>query len=309
MKIKYFFLISLICVGLISTSCSDADLAPSYIEITESQLIDAMSIVDFNQTHETNYDAEDLAAIQSSLFRDVWITVNNDNRGVYTLPCKVPVLASDSCNVTIMPAIRLNGYSTILPAYPFAVKSTQRAFLKTGESTVINGNDLSFQYEKNITLPVLETFEAGTRFSRLESDTGATFQITTTEKGKVGHILLDEQNTFFDLVLSGLRLPGYGKFVLLEIDYQCDAEFSVSLLLKNASGYVIHDALVNVIKSNEWKKIYINLTQSISRNYVGSDGYATDVKVYLSGGVNYDENGNPIPTNFYMDNVKVLYVE
>lgn len=309
MKFKYSFFIFLTCAGFLFSSCDDADLAPSYIEITENQLINAMNVVDFNQIHETNYDAEDLVAIQSSLFRDVWITVNNDSRGVYSLPCKVPVLASDSCNVTIMPAIRLNGYSTILPAYPFAIKSTRRAFLKTGESTVISGNDINFQYEQNITFPVLETFEAGTRFSKLESDTGTTFQIASTEKGKVGHILLDEQNTFFDLVISGLKLPGYGKYVLLEIDYKCEAEFAVSLLLKNASGYQVHDALVNVMKTDEWKKIYINLTQSISRNYVGSDGFATDVKLYLSGGVNYDENGNPIPTNFYMDNVKVLYVE
>jgi hypothetical protein len=294
---------------ILFTACNNTDLTPAYLEITEEQLVDLIDVTHYNQTHEANYDVHELAAIRSSLFRNVWVTVNNDNRGIYKLPCKIPILKEDSCTVSIMPGIWLNGSSSSVPAYPYISSYKKNVFLMKGETTVFDASKISFSYVNNVTFPVLETFEAGTIFGKLESDTGATFQITTVDGDKVGLIALDYENTFFDVVSSGLRLPGYGQYVFLEIDYKCDADFSVGLLLKNANGYQSHDALVNVAATDTWKKIYINLTQSISRNYVGSDGYATDVQIYLSGFTNYDDNGNPAPTNFYMDNIKVLYVE
>ncbi|MDL2312773.1 hypothetical protein LJC68_07855 [Bacteroidales bacterium OttesenSCG-928-B11] len=309
MKIRYSIPVIFLCIALFLASCDKKDITPSFIEITEAQLADLIDVSNYNQLHETNYDVDELAAIRSSLFRDVWVYVGNDSRGVYKLPCKIPILASDSCTVTIAPAIRLNGLSTVLPAYPYVNNFSKRYFLEKDKNTVIPVDDIVFTYINRVTFAVLETFEAGTIFSRLDADTGATFQTVELGEEKVGYIALDAENTFFDLVSDGLRLPGYGSSVILEIDYKCDADFAVSLLLNNSSGYQTHDALINVKKTDEWKKVYVNLTQSISRNYVGSDGYATNVKIYLSAGVNYDDNGQAIPTNFYMDNIKVLYIE
>ena len=83
----------------------------------------------------------------------------------------------------------------------------------------------------------------------------------------------------------------------MELNYKTNHEFIVGLYANSYANIISQDILI-INKTDKWKKIYINLTQTVSR-------YATanDYTLYLRA-VKLDEVAEP---KILVDNVKVLY--
>lgn len=300
---KFTLLLFSLTLPFLIASCNKIDLTASYISVEPSAF--HMDVSQYNNEHNTNYDASELVTIASQNFSDVWVYVDGTSLGTWELPCKIPILSSDSTRITLYPGVKMNGVSTTRPRYPFVDGVTKFLNLKGGE--VLNIDDITFKYSSATKFEWIENFtrDYNSVFSA-STEGGINFvHITDPDNfsNRIGMLALEDSVTEFEVISSnmtfGNKLPSS---VFLEMDYRCDieeAEVSVSMLIdKSTTSVTTTEPLVIVNAGPEWKKIYINLTQSIARNSVNAIKY----RVQLAGG--RDDNN---PVHFYFDNMKVIY--
>ena len=302
-------LIILVCVLLLS-ACKEPDLTPSYIEVAKEDV--TMNMYNFNTLHNTNFDEFELAAIADQNFSDIWITADGTNLGTWEMPCKLPLLDRDSVLLSLTPGILMNGQSTTRPKYPFVQAFKKRFFFEKEGVTKVKA---SIQYYNNVYFPLVETFEgAGITFTKRDS-TRVEFTRTTdpdliyrnpSQPGALnmtsGVLTLPDTITSFEVISEELQLPGQGYPVFLEMNYKCDKEMYVGLLThQTTSAVVIHDPLVNIRPTDQWKKIYINLTQCIGRRFLTAKNY----QIIISSVKDKTDTND---AHFYFDNIKVVYI-
>ena len=306
MKQRYFILLSFLIAGLLFLGCKQEDLTPSYLEITLEDFQNSIDVSNFNQEQEDNRDAAELEALTSQMFREVWISVNGDNRGVYTLPCKIPLLEYGTASVQIDPAIRLNGNSNILPKYPFINSFITNMTLERGETNNFQISPITFKYLTGIKVPILETFDQSSSFTPVDSLSVKLEPNYHIDGRNVGKITLQDPVLNFEIVSKGFDIP-LCQYAFVEIDYRCEEEFTVGAVVKNINGLTEKIPLVNIRKpkenDNEWRKIYVNLTQVIN-SYLDMTRVSRGFKIYFTG----SSSDKTKTLNIYMDNVKLIYL-
>ena len=110
---NFIFLITNMLLFLVgASSCKRSDLTPAYIVATPEDFEGCIDVSNFNETHDQNFDQDQLTALTRHKFTHVNLYVNNKNLGCWELPCKVPVLDvdnSDSCKLVLIPAFPMSG--------------------------------------------------------------------------------------------------------------------------------------------------------------------------------------------------------
>ena len=115
-----------------------------------------------------------------------------------------------------------------------------------------------------------------------------------------GHIHVGDSLKRFCIASNELTgLPTLGNYVLLELDYKCDADFLVGMYIMSSQNGIQDKELYWLRATNAWKKVYINLSPTVTENY-----NATYVKFYLRGSVS-----GTATADFYFDNIKLIYLE
>ena len=300
---KLLTIIATISVIVLLSSCNKTDLAASYIYI-DSTAFD-LDYSTYNTLHGTNYDVDELASIGSHRFPDAWIFVNGQDLGTWELPCRIPILGSDSAQIQIYPGIKMNGSSTSRPRYPFVDPFKTTIHLEP--STVQTFSHLPISYTTNAKFEFIENFNKDYNgiFHTTSSD-GANFEHIadpSNPTNRIGEITLADTVTEFEVISNEMKfgnvLPSY---VFLEMDYRCDvedAQIYVGVLVeKTTTTAITYEPLVVVNTKSQWKKIYINLTQAIARNQT----YAKSYRVQITGGRSDDND-----VHYYFDNIKVIY--
>ncbi|HPT53147.1 MAG TPA: hypothetical protein PK740_07680 [Bacteroidales bacterium] len=303
-KIHIILISSFLILGLLSR-CSKTDLTASYISIEPDAF--EMNMTNFNLIHETNYDAEELASIASQKFPDVWVYVNGKSLGTWELPCEIPILETDSTIVEFYPGVKMNGISTSRPRYPFVKGCKIKLGLNAGETLQVNS--IPFEYYPETNFELVENFEPDyNQYFESSDSAGVSFQrITDPDEptNRIGVLALEDTITEFEIISTPLQLNHkVPSSVFLEMDYRCDSEetenFYVGMLIgTSTSSAITHEPLVGVNTSSKWKKIYINLTQSILRNQTT----ATSYRIIISGA---KSGTNDI--HLYFDNIKVVFL-
>lgn len=292
--------ILLLCILL--GSCKKTDLTASYLYIDTAAFY--VDMANFNEDFSTGYDQGELDCIASHNFPDAWVMVNGKDLGTWELPCKIPVLAEESVYVQIFPGVKMNGVSTMRPRYPFADAIKQNVNLKHNEITKIT--DIPFKYYSTTQFKIIENFERDyNAYFSAEDSTGVNFEHVFDDinpTNRVGKISLEGSNTDFNVISPTMRFNDV-EYVFLEMDYRCDVEnaqiYAGVLVNKPTSAIATDEPLVVVNATTKWKKIYINLTQSVLRNHTSN---AVGYRVYLSGG-----RSDSTPVHYYFDNIKVIY--
>ena len=108
---------------------------------------------------------------------------------------------------------------------------------------------------------------------------------------------LSTSNINFEISTQKLIHPQQGAPVYLEIDYKSSTEFLVGMYI-NYSQDVVRRDLLWVTPKQEWNKIYINLTQTVSES-IGAESF----KVFL----NMRRNEPSLSEEINFDNLKILY--
>ena len=114
--------------------------------------------------------------------------------------------------------------------------------------------------------------------------------------------ILDGSKTFyFGQTCNSYQLPKGGANVYLELNYKCNQKFVAGITSYSSSGFQIQQSpLITINKSDDWNKLYINLTDEVSAVYnVSADNFKFFFSMVKESGVSVSE--------LYLDNIKLIH--
>ena len=311
MQKKYtipFFLVAIALIGA-ATSCKKFENGievPSYIRI------DSITVACDYYTYGAN----------TSNITDAWVYVDDQIIGCYELPATFPVLKKGPHKVAVYGGIMVDGRSAARAPYSFYAPLEYRD-LNLVQDSIVRLNPVLNYYNMGLGTNVgwMEDFEQGTTLVKTpESDTSL-FRIGYPEawhgdplhSSFSGKVVLPPDSLHFTLANSDplTNLPTNSNPVLLEMDYNCNASFTVGLMYyKNFKLTEWPLVTVNLTDSinampNKWKKIYINLGPTLVE-YRDSEYF----KIYVTSHVYKGTSSEYVPDRtryYYFDNMKIFY--
>ena len=225
---------------------------------------------------------------------DVWLYVNDQFRGAYELPATIPILQKDSNNLKIFAGIKDNGITSTRVRYHFYKSYEKDVFLV--EDSVIEIIP-TFSYTNN-SIVESENFEGvGTNIdTTLSSEID--FEVITENGNKLAYVLISGGDYVFEAATEDFEgLPQAGSPVYLELDYQSNHTALIGAYI-NYSQAVVNKDLVWVSPKEEWNKIYINMTKTVSEAINNNS-----IKFYL----NIFRSDTTEDAWMKFDNLKIIY--
>ena len=293
MKASIYLLSVLFLLG----SCIKNNPDPSWLEVTEWDLI-------------ANPNAQYIPGVLSHNITDAWVYVDNNLIGVFEVPFKVPILLDGTHEIEIYPTVRNNGISATKKIYPFLEAYIATVDLVKNETVTLNPvtqykastqfwiedfEDASFDIVDGTStlativrtgdLSILNTNINGNYFGRISLDETLNKYVGSTTANNNGSLVMD--------------LP-IGREVYLEIDYHTNNNITTGILaISSANGIIDNPYIrINAQEVVEWKKIYIDLQETVSA-YPSSDYFEFSFNAVLDDGETSGE--------INIDNIKAVY--
>ena len=257
-------------------SCEKDDKIPSYLKVNNVNL---------------NYN-QNFGSITENI-TDVWVYIEDNLQGVYEIPVEFPVLEEGIKNIRVKAGIKANGIASTRIQYPFYSSFLDTINLVKDETIEIFP---TFSYNDAFDA-IIEDFEnSGTSVdSTISSEID--FTIVNEDENKYAFAEIVSPLINFEIATQDLTLPQQGAPVYLELDYKSSTEFLVGMYI-NYPQDVVKSELVWVTSKQDWNKIYINLTQTVSES-IGAQSF----KVFF----NMRRNDPSSNEEISLDNIKVLY--
>ena len=278
-----------ITITCLNISCNDSLIAeiPSYIEITQF-----------------NYYENNVLNNENARITDAWVTMDGQNLGAFEIPFRIPILNNETENnlhsFIIYPGIKVNGISATRIKYPYYEQFEINTILE--QDSIIHITP-STSYKEQISRHFSQSesqFENGNNIleASLLSDTIPITQDQVVFQGEksVG-IFLDESNDYFHITNSeALNLLNE---TFLELSFKSSIGFNVGLMIISNIPNVLDQKqeLIQLYASDEWKKIYLDLTPliiGVNKNF--------QYKIYFEGF--YDSN--QVVNAVYLDNLNLV---
>jgi hypothetical protein len=225
---------------------------------------------------------------------DIWYYVNGKFKGVFPVGNVMPIVASGNTEITLFAGIKNNGISATRLPYSLFSSITINKDIEAGKTYTLSPE---FQYNSSAFFYYADDFEStGSSFMA----GGDSLYVITSDPsktyggiGKSVYMAMNDAKPTANMIQSTpYFLPGGGAIVYLELNYKCNQPFDVGVL---GSGSVERTA-VTVNESDEWNKIYIQLT-----NVVSTQPVYPNYQVFIRATKSVD---NP---QIYIDNVKLIY--
>ena len=291
---KILILTLFISICIFFTSCEEDFSAeiPSYIEITSYDYSGNNYSIPPHPNGYENYHSTNIS--------DAWVSLNGQIIGTFEIPCKIPILTYGDHTLTVYPGIKTNGISSSRIKYPFYEKFETNVTLLKDESITINPTThYKEEIENNILFKTKGQFEiSGTMFEKSNiSDTTVIIQSEIVFQGQhSAAIYLDSTRQYFDVRnIEELELTNN---TFLEMDFKSNIEFNVGILIINNNSLEQKEELIRLYATDEWKKIYLDLSPLINTGNINSK-----FKIYFEGNYNEAHEKN----NVYIDNLKLVY--
>jgi hypothetical protein len=273
---KFVFPLVILIWFLTSCEKKNKNIIPSYIQINNITL---------NNSEETHN------------ITDAWVYINDNLQGVYELPAHFPVLHTGDQKIRIKGGIKVNGIASTRIPYPFyeSIIDTINLVL---DSTVVF-DTIKLNYFDNTEYGFYEDFESiGFDFiSSGVSDTNLNIVADSTGN-RMGYAIIEDPFLTFEASTTKLEnLPQAGANVFLELDYKSTEDFQIGVYTA-FSETVVQKEIMQLFAKDEWNKIYINLTNTISEG-IGASYF----KVY----VGMQKPSSSQKAELYFDNFKIIY--
>ncbi len=282
-KYSLFPLLFLLAIVFYS-SCKKNDLVPSYIHIEKITL---------NSTYEID-------GTNSSKITDAWVYVDDDLIGIYELPATFPVLSTGSHKISVRAGVKLNGIAMSRGYYPFFETYNTNIDLQKEEIDTISPVVTYFPGK----IQWKEDFEdAGISIVRYSDSDTSIYKTTDPadafEGSFSGVANLDATRHYMLCVSdSTLEIPQNQSPVFLEMNYKTNTYLTIGMYGKLSSGTTERIPTIVLNPTDEWKKIYINLTYTA--NYtVNTEGF----KVFFEA----NKPDSLTSAKVLIDNIKLLY--
>lgn len=219
--------------------------------------------------------------------------------GYYEIPVKLAVIPTqDESRIVIRPAINENGLVNAISSY---------IMMENYElTTTFNINEVytiipTFDYADNLIFDYVETFESGNSFEYDLDNIDSSRMLLTTEDARDGVTsgLLSGENAesidaATDFVFTGL--DNGGRDVFLEFSYKNNDDFIFGLVTFNTGQPDRVIPLINLVRRDEWNKLYLDLTFVIQNN--PAEGYRLFFKLDAADS----------DSKVFIDNVKLLHI-
>lgn len=249
-------------------------------------------------TLETDYPAQ---GTNSHKFTDVWVYADDQNVGVFELPATIPVLKNGTAKLRLEPGLRLNGIKTTRSNNPFMEPFIDEQFNFIPDSIIVVNPTVS--YRSTTKFPYMEDFEAP-NISIDTSNLSSKVNIIRTEPGDAfegnysGYISLTQENNIFEAAsYEAFVLPTNSSPVFLELNYKNDYTFSAGIFIQKATEIIKKD-IIFITPKEDWNKIYINLTDELSKSHG-----AIDFKIFFRTVL----SGEQETAEIYLDNIKITH--
>nr|WP_294859439.1 hypothetical protein [uncultured Fluviicola sp.] len=288
---KYLYIFILLSFGL--SGCVKNNPLPVYLEINNWTLSSNP-----NSGVLPNTDPK----VLTQNFSDVWVYIDGKIIGVFEVPCKIPVLVSGSCKVTLYPAIRNNGISATKKIYPFVEPFENTLELTPGETYTFNPIT---RYNSNTQFWIEDFDESTVKIAPDASASNADMNVEGNSAigpwDNYGHIALNTTDSLWIGVTSDfLYLPKSGAEVYMEVDYRNTNSILTGLVSYAAGVATDHpNVSMNAQTSDvQWKKIYIDLKDIVS-NTASANNYKAYLRTLLDAGLS--------SSDVYIDNIKIVH--
>ena len=276
---KYWFFILFVFVA-----CQKDEVAiPTYFQINE---------IEFND----NINGE----TSTSKISDVWFYVNDQKQGIYEIPCTFPVIGDGTNNIKIFSGIKVNGISASRDIYPFYESyDTTLNFISDSILSLLPKT----KYKQNLNFYSEDFDGLGNNFDiSINSDTNFISPFPTDsvygQLSCVGKVVL--QNPFLNFEATTFEIddfPSAGSPVYLELDYKNNSTFIIGAYV-NFSQSVIKKSIIAINPSEDWNKIYVNLTPTINES-IGAQSLKVFISMLRPESMNIAE--------LSIDNFKIIY--
>jgi len=283
-KSPFLLLVSVCFVIINSCSWLDKDVQiPSYIYIPSY-----------------TFEALPGDGTSSHNITDAWVFVDGQKIGAFELPATIPVLASGEVTVEIFPGIKLNGTAATRAVYTFYSRYTASHTLYSDSVIPIQPNAT---YVEGLSFDFIEDFESvGIIFEKTtRSDTimmKSDDSLNVFEGLYAGHVVLEGSKDFFEVKsLNNYVLPQAGGFSFVELNCKSTVPFYIGVNA-NEFNFSTQHPIVVITPSDTWKKLYINLTPTVSRLQ-----NAINFSLFFAAQLDSDETAGEI----WIDNIKLLH--
>jgi len=279
----------LFCIFLTISSCTffdSFDDVPMFLDIPSA-----------------NFEVSTGQGFGTSKITAVEVFADGFSIGTFELPAKVPVLSSgdsDNVEISIFPVIRNNGIISNQVKYPFYEREDFSFPFISGEVVTVIP---SFKYRSDAIIETVCDFENN---NCINIDIDLNFdlrfsQSTETDFGDFcGKITLKDSIRFFEKASfqSVEKSILNSNIVFLEMDYRCEQNFGVGLVL-SGSGVPDFPAYTIVLNEQEtWNKIYIEVSQLLEPTNIES------FRVLIGTPI---EKTTSSETSIWIDNVKLVH--
>ncbi len=282
-------------VGLTLAACdliNPAEEIPAYIYVPSIEL-------------QTNVATQ---GSNSSKITDVWLTVEGDFLGAYTLPAKIPILKNGETQLSLRAGIKDNGVNATPEIYPFYERYETTIDLQPNETDTIRP---IIRYMDNVRFAMIEGFENASthQFQDLRSGEDAnkiTISSQDAFEGLSAVIQLDTASSFVELATIDRfkDLTTTNLQVYLEVNYRSEVPAIFGLVGYDDSdpftGYPLYDP--GFSPKGEWNKIYFNLSTLIAQG--NFDEYQIGFNAFIpieNGALTLDKG------QLQLDNIKLVH--
>ena len=237
----------------------------------------------------------------SSNITDAWLYIDDEFLGVYPLPAQIPILKNGQKDIIVEAGIKKNGINASRVSYPYFNRFTVTKDLVPNETCTINPfvnykiNEFPFQenFEGNGTILNVLTDSVNHSIEKIYSNIED--PILGNTYGKI--VISGKEGEIFECRTNSLTLPK-DKQVYLEMDYKSSATFVIGIYATNAQT-TEKTAIIYVNKKEEWNKIYLSLSESISSF---GNSY-TNFNIFIGMSRYIDQESNEL----LLDNIRIVY--
>jgi hypothetical protein len=237
----------------------------------------------------------------SNKITDAWVYVDNNLIGAFELPAKaIPILAEGTHTITISSGIKLNGIASTRARYAYYKNYTVKINLVRDSIIKIHPTTT---YTDNTIFEWMEDFEDGsTSLERGSSSQAGLERISTDslvfEGSNCGKAVLRDSSVFFEVkTISAFDLPLDDSPVYLELNYRNNIDFWIGFYA-NEISVTTQRSILKLNPTNEWKKIYFNLTP-----WINQFTNAKNFNIFFGFNRNYGDPEGII----YLDNIKLVH--
>ncbi|MDO9512136.1 MAG: hypothetical protein Q7J34_10280 [Bacteroidales bacterium] len=246
----------------------------------------------------------------SHAITDAWVYIDDQLIGAFELPALFPVLYTGKHTVTIRPGIKMNGMVEFRTYYPFFSKIEQEVDFTPELISHLKGTQSGNKIVHFV------SYNAGTKFAWAENFEDLSITLDSTSKSTLffeltptgsestfeglhsGRVILDSDSAVFEVATSEeMALPQQGSPVMFELDYKNTNTFTVGIYAI-MSDKVVQQPVLVLNPTNKWKKVYINLSPTVS-SYTSAIKYKIFIGATLDNGL---ANGEIL-----LDNLKLVH--